>query len=396
MKSGYRPLGELIELVDVRNTDGSVQNLIGVSINKCFIKSVANTIGTDLSTYKIIERDDFAVSLMQVSRDEKIPIACQKEYDKAIMSPAYPIFRVKNREEVLPDYLDLWFKRSEFDREAAFIAVGGVRGSMPWEDFCRMQVRVPDLEEQKKIVHAYKVIEDRINLKKRINENLEAIIQSLFDKMFKDAGIVLPETIIKYSNIPDDWIDTTVGNFAKVQTGPFGTQLHNEDYVDVGTPIITVEHMKGKYIAHRNLPLVSVDDVERLKKYVLRQGDVVFSRVGAVDRAVVITKYEDSWLFSGRCLRVRPNDARIGIYLLWWFNQSVIRQLIISSAVGATMYSINTEILNNIRLIIPPSHLLDEFSEVANTILNTFIVSNLEEIRILESLQSLIQESLSH
>ena len=189
MKSGYRPLGELIELVDVRNTDGSVQNLIGVSINKCFIKSVANTIGTDLSTYKVIERDDFAVSLMQVSRDEKIPVACQKEYDKAIMSPAYPIFRVKNREEVLPDYLDLWFKRSEFDREAAFIAVGGVRGSMPWEDFCRMQVRVPDLEEQKKIVHAYKVIEDRINLKKRINENLELVAQTYLQKEIAANGV---------------------------------------------------------------------------------------------------------------------------------------------------------------------------------------------------------------
>ena len=200
MKSGYRPLGELIELVDVRNTDGSVQNLIGISINKCFIKSVANTIGTDLSTYKIIERDDFAVSLMQVSRDEKVPVVCLKEHDKAIMSPAYQIFRVKNLDEVFPDYLDLWFKRPEFDREATFIAVGGVRGSMPWEDFCRMQVRVPDIKEQKKIVYAYKVVEDRINLKKRINESLECIAQTAFNIEF-----------IRFENNNNPLVDTELG-----------------------------------------------------------------------------------------------------------------------------------------------------------------------------------------
>ncbi len=395
MKSGYKQLGQFIRQVDVRNKELKIQNLLGVSIEKRFIPSIANTVGTDFSSYKIVRKGQFAYGPVTSRNGNKISIAYLNG-DDAIISSSYTVFEVVNSDELDPEYLMLWFSRPEFDRYARFKSHGSVREIFDWEEMCKVELPVPDLEEQKKIVHAYKVIEDRINLKKRINENLEAIIQSLFDKMFKDAGIVLPETIIKYSNIPDDWIDTTVGNFAKVQTGPFGTQLHNEDYVDVGTPIITVEHMKGKYIAHRNLPLVSVDDVERLKKYVLRQGDVVFSRVGAVDRAVVITKYEDSWLFSGRCLRVRPNDARIGIYLLWWFNQSVIRQLIISSAVGATMYSINTEILNNIRLIIPPSHLLDEFSEVANTILNTFIVSNLEEIRILESLQSLIQESLSH
>ena len=111
---------------------------------------------------------------MQVSRDEKIPVAMQNDYDIAIMSPAYPIFRVADESVILPEYLDLWFKRTEFDREATFIAVGGVRGSMPWEDFCRMKVLVPDIEKQRKIVKAYKTINDRIALKQRINDNLAA------------------------------------------------------------------------------------------------------------------------------------------------------------------------------------------------------------------------------
>ena len=170
----YKTIEELVDKIDERNTDGSVSELIGVSIDKCFIKSVANTNGTDLSKYKVIRKNDFAVSLMQVSRDSKIPVARLEEYDVAIMSPAYPIFRVKDENLILPEYLDMWFKRSEFDREAAFIAVGGVRGSMPWEEFAKMKLPVPSIEEQRKVVQVYKTITDRIALKKRINDNLAA------------------------------------------------------------------------------------------------------------------------------------------------------------------------------------------------------------------------------
>ena len=168
----YRKLDELVDRVDERNTDGSVSELIGVSIDKCFIKSVANVNGTDLTKYKLIRKNDFAVSLMQVSRDEKIPVARLSEYDIAIMSPAYPIFRVKDIQTMLPEYLDMWFKRPEFDREASFIAVGGVRGSMPWEEFANMKLPVPNIGRQKEIVKAYKTITDRIVLKQKINDNL--------------------------------------------------------------------------------------------------------------------------------------------------------------------------------------------------------------------------------
>ncbi len=174
MKSNYKSIDELVIKVDERNIDEAITELIGVSIDKCFIRSVANTNGTDLSKYKIIRKNDFAVSLMQVSRDEKIPVARLTEYDVAIMSPAYPIFRVKDEKVILPEYLDMWFKRHEFDREASFIAVGGVRGSMPWEEFAKMQLPVPPIVEQKKIVKDYQTINNRISLKKQINDNLVA------------------------------------------------------------------------------------------------------------------------------------------------------------------------------------------------------------------------------
>lgn len=179
----YKTIEELVTKVDERNSDGTISELIGVSIDKCFIKSVANTNGTDLSKYKIIRRNDFAVSLMQVSRDGKIPIARLEEYEEAIMSPAYPIFRVKDKNIILPEYLEMWFKRPEFDREAAFIAVGGVRGSMPWEEFAKMKLPVPPIEKQQKIVNAYKIVTDRIALKQRINDNLEQQVNALYKNL---------------------------------------------------------------------------------------------------------------------------------------------------------------------------------------------------------------------
>ena len=170
----YKSIDELVERIDERNSDGKISTLIGVSIDKCFINSVANINGTDLTKYKIIHRDDFAVSLMQVSRDSKIPIARLKDYDQAIMSPAYPIFRVRDTSVILPEYLEMWFMRPEFDREAAFIAVGGVRGSMPWEEFAKMRLPVPSLGKQHQIVRAYQIVADRIAIKRRINDNLAA------------------------------------------------------------------------------------------------------------------------------------------------------------------------------------------------------------------------------
>lgn len=184
MKSGYKTIDQLVIRVDERNSKNETDVLLGVSIDKCFIASVANTVGTDLTKYKLIRKDDFAVSLMQVSRDSRIPIARQKEYEIAIMSPAYPIFRVKNLDEILPEYLEMWFKRDEFDREAAFIAVGGVRGSMPWNEFAQMQVYVPEIDKQRKIVEAYKIVEDRIELKRKINDKLEAQAETIYNEMF--------------------------------------------------------------------------------------------------------------------------------------------------------------------------------------------------------------------
>lgn len=141
---------------------------------------------------------------------------------------------------------------------------------------------------------------------------------------------------------------------AEVQTGPFGSQLHMSDYKKEGTPIITVEHLGENRIIHKNLPLVGDEDKSRLKKYILKEGDIVFSRVGSVDRCAYVSAKEDDWMFSGRCLRVRTNDKVDSRFLSFYFNQESFKEYIRMIAVGATMPSINTTILSEVEIVLPP------------------------------------------
>ncbi len=183
-RSNYKKIGNYIQLVDERNKGLKIENLLGLSISKQFIPSVANIIGTDMENYKIIRRNQFACSTMQVRRDKKMPVALLQEVDKAIISQAYPIFEIKDTKQLLPEYLMMWFTRSEFDREACFNAVGGVRGSLEWEDFCEMQLPIPHIDKQKEIVKEYNVIQNRINLNLQLIQKLEETAQAIYKQWF--------------------------------------------------------------------------------------------------------------------------------------------------------------------------------------------------------------------
>lgn len=149
--------------------------------------------------------------------------------------------------------------------------------------------------------------------------------------------------------------DALIGDIASVQTGPFGSQLHKKDYVLVGTPIVTVEHLGERKMTRQNLPCVSDADKERLSKYTLQYGDLVFSRVGSVDRCSSVSEDEDGWMFSGRCLRVRPNnpDEIYHRYLYYFFSLEATKDFVRNIAVGATMPSINTRLLAEVPISYP-------------------------------------------
>ena len=148
-------------------------------------------------------------------------------------------------------------------------------------------------------------------------------------------------------------ITKPLSELAEIQTGPFGSQLHKEDYVEQGTPIVTVEHLGKRQFSEQNLPNVSESDKDRLSKYTLKTGDIVFSRVGAVDRCSFVDEKHEGWMFSGRCLRVRPNKEIDALFLYYFFCMEETKRLVRNIAVGATMPSINTKLMGEIPITFP-------------------------------------------
>ena len=182
------------------------------------------------------------------------------------------------------------------------------------------------------------------------------VVQKAAKKLSASTAVGWLET--NYGIFRRDFQVDSLGNLCSngggIQTGPFGSQLHQRDYVPEGTPIITVEHLGENRITHQNMPYVSDHDRKRLDRYTLRKGDIVFSRVGSVDRRVLVRETEDGWLFSGRCLRVRPDVGKVDpAYLSYFFGLPAFKEYIRSIAVGATMPSLNTQILRDVPIVYP-------------------------------------------
>ena len=383
MKSNYRALSELIEKVDERNDDGAITELIGVSIDKCFIKSVANTNGTDLSKYKIIRKNEFAVSLMQVSRDSKIPVARLEDYEVAIMSPAYPIFRVKDTRKILPEYLDMWFKRPEFDREAAFIAVGGVRGSMPWEEFVKMKLPVPTIEKQLEIVNSYKAITERIALKKKINDNLVATLQIIYKKMFLESQNT-------YITKPLADLCSKIGSGATPKGGKAA-------YFDKGISLIRSMNVFDYFFSYPELAHISQIQANALANVEIQQADVLFNITGvSVTRCCVVPDDVLPARVNQHVMIIRPYKGKnMSYYIMCTLCTSENKAKLLGiGQSGSTREAINKQELERFEIPVPSDEELERFGEIATKIY-ALIFSNTNEIRMLCDMKDTLLTKLS-
>ena len=345
----YRRIGDYISLVDDRNTAVSITNLVGLTIAKKFIPSVANINGTDLSNYKIIRKGQFACSLMQVSRDGKFPVAMYAMDEPAIMSPAYPMFEVTKLSEILPEYMMLWFSRSEFDREACFHAVGGVRGSLDWEDFCNMKIPVPDIDIQRRIVAEYQAVEKRIATNERLIAKLEDTAQTIYKKMFVDD--------IDPAHLPDGWKQGTLSDLGVVVTGKTPSSEYPEDF-GKDVPFLTPGdfHPGLKYIDYteRNL---SIGGAQKLASKMLYKNDVAVTCIGYVGKVVVVP---EKCITNQQINSIRVSDPNMSDFAYYYLCS--ITQELENAAVGSsTLPLLNKSAFELIHCPIPPQELLDVF-----------------------------------
>lgn len=268
----YKRLGDYIREVNVRNRELKVTKLVGLTIDKAYIPSVANVIGTDLSNYKVIRKEQFACSLMQVSRDGKMPVAMFEE-DEAIMSPAYPMFEVIDKTVLMPQYLMMWFSRSEFDREASYYAVGGVRGSLTWEDFCNMRLPIPSITRQREIVSEYETLTNRIRLNNQMIQHLEATAQALYRKTFVDN--------IDKENLPEGWRMGTIGEFCKeMKSGGTPSRSRKEYWNKKDFPWLKSGEVHNNVITTVE-EYISQAGLDNSSAKIIPQGSVIMAMYGA-------------------------------------------------------------------------------------------------------------------
>lgn len=278
MSADYRKLGDIVELIDERNKTLESSEVLGISIDKEFMPSVANTIGTDLSNYKLLRMNTFACNPMHVGRDERLPVSLYKKDIPAIVSPAYFMFRVKDENKVMPDFLMLIFKRDDFDRNCWFRTDGSVRGGITWNDICEIELPIPDLKEQEEIVNTYNAITKRIQLKQKINENLEKTAQTIFKKTFEEK-LVSNQKKVPLSEL-----------CLSVTKGTTPTTL-GYDFTKEG-----INFLKGESITNSHFfDFTKFDHIDEetnkaLKRSIIQENDILFSMAGTIGKFAIADK----------------------------------------------------------------------------------------------------------
>ena len=269
----YKRLGDYIREVNVRNRELKVTNLLGVNLSKQFFPSIANIIGTDLSKYKIIEKGQFGCKFMSVGRDGILPISLMQDDKPAIISSAYYVFEVKDQEVLLPEYLMMWLRRPEFDRQLWFYSGGDVRGGVNYDDFCEMPIIIPSITRQREIVSEYETLTNRIRLNNQMIQNLEATAQALYRKTFVDN--------IDKENLPEGWSMGTIGEFCKeMKSGGTPSRSRKEYWNKKDFPWLKSGEVHNNVITTVE-EYISQAGLDNSSAKIIPQGSVIMAMYGA-------------------------------------------------------------------------------------------------------------------
>ena len=318
MKSNYKPIGNYIRKVDNRNRDLKVTRLLGLSMTKEFRETTSNTVGTDMSVYKVMSKYQFACDFMSPIRVNKLPVVLKLDDEPNIVSPAYPVFEVKDVNELDPEYLMMWFRRSEFDRYATFKCDAAIRGGYDWEELCETLIPIPSITKQREIVKEYNTIQNRIELNQQIIQKLEETAQAIYKQWFVDFEFPNENGKPYKSNsgemewndelgkgIPKGWKMDTL---EKVSNQLMGFAFKGEQYAtESGVSVLRGENVSEKFLRWDTHKKWNEEITSRMEKCYLKENDIVIgmdgSKVGK--NWAVISKYELPILLAQRvsCLR---------------------------------------------------------------------------------------------
>lgn len=389
MKSNYKQLGQFIRQVDVRNAAGKEENLLGVSVQKTFIPSIANTVGTDFTKYKVVRRGQFTYIPDTSRRGDKIGIALLSDYDEGLVSNVYTTFEVIDKNELLPEYLMLWFSRPEFDRYARFKSHGSVREVMDWDEMCKVKLPVPPISVQRDIVKAYQTITNRIELKRQVNDNLVAVgTASIQKNVGRGALINLTEAEMDSLTFPEDFKIKTVSEFcAETKSGSTPSRTNNE-YWENGT----ISWVKSGEV-HNNITLQTEEYITPLglsesSTKLLPQDTVLMAMYGVTAGEVGYLAIEatTNQAICGMICRSKAEAAYLYFSLIQ--SQAAISRL----SNGGAQDNLSKNFIDNIKIVVPPSEFIEKLNLAAIVEQMTL---NTKEIILLEELQATVLAQLS-
>lgn len=383
MKEGYRLLGDFIRQVDVRNTDGKEENLLGVSVQKMFIPSIANTVGTDFTKYKVVKRGQFTYIPDTSRRGDKIGIALLTDYDEGLVSNIYTVFEVKDENELLPEYLMLWFSRPEFDRYARFKSHGSVREIMDWDEMCKVELPVPSIEKQRSIVKAYNTITDRIELKRKINDNLVATVTAIYRRMFIEGGRIYPTAPLKQ-------LCSKIGSGVTPKGGKTA-------YQESGVSLVRSTNVFDYAFSYDDLAHISDEQADQLSNVVVEENDVLFNITGvSVTRCCIVPADVLPARVNQHVMILRPKTAMpMSYYIMTTLCSAENKAKLMGIAQsGSTREAINKQEMESFSIPVPPTKEVQNFEIKARGLYES-VIRNTEEIMRLNVMQQLLLSQLS-
>ena len=383
MKEGYRLLGDFIRQVDVRNTDGKEENLLGVSVQKMFIPSIANTVGTDFTKYKVVKRGQFTYIPDTYRRGDKIGIALLTDYDEGLVSNIYTVFEVKDENELLPEYLMLWFSRPEFDRYARFKSHGSVREIMDWDEMCKVELPVPSIDKQRSIVKAYQTITERIELKRRINDNLVATVTAIYRRMFIEGGRIYPTAPLKQ-------LCSKIGSGATPKGGKTA-------YQESGVSLVRSTNVFDYAFSYDDLAHISDEQADQLSNVIVEENDVLFNITGvSVTRCCIVPADVLPARVNQHVMILRPNTAMpMSYYIMTTLCSAENKAKLLGIAQsGSTREAINKQEMESFSIPVPPTKEVQDFEIKARGLYES-VIRNTEEIMRLNVMQQLLLSQLS-
>ena len=389
MKSNYDILGNHIRLIDTRNRESITDRVLGINIDKFFMPSVANVIGTDLSKYKLITKGKFACNPMHVGRDERLPVALYDEEKPAIVSPAYFMFEVIDNSILKEDYLMMWFRRPEFDRICWLHTDGSVRGGITWDDICRLELPIPPIENQLEIVNIYKAITERIALKQKINDNLEETAQSLFQEQFA--------AFYNENELPDGYSIATLDSLCSIKGGkrlPADGEL-----LDTPTahPYIRVRDLgSNRYVCLTNqFQYIDEETHSAISRYIVNTNDIVISIVGTIGLIGKIHTSLNNANLTENCVKLANIHTVTPDYLYYTLCYKKQIKEIELLTVGAVQSKLPMYNIQSMKILVPPAEVIEDFQHKFD-IFNEQIEANTIEIQRLYELQSVLLAKLAY